>query len=265
MPEYILDPYVKWFENHVAHHRYMAEGGVLEMVKSKEAHTWRVLEHVREIRKESGASEDLCFAMEVAAVLHDVGRFPQLVGHGTYDDTGFNHAEESERIVRDSGLLESLPTSLREAILEAVKLHNLGVLPGDLAPDACRVLEVLRDADKLDAVRNILRCLNPDAPHGKALKSGLTWDEEKVSPMVLEAAKKRQLIAFNSIRWSNDFVLFVCCWLYDLHYNYSYRQLIASGNYDALLGKMPDDEPFVEVKAQLREDLLWIEARSRQP
>ena len=137
------------------------------------------------------------------------------------------------------------------------------MLPGNLGSEARLVLEVLRDADKLDAIGNILRCLDPEAPHGKALKIGLTWDESEVSDFALDAAKNRQLIAYQSIKWSNDFVLFVCCWLYDLHFNYSYKQLKESGNYEALLSKLPNAVPFAEVKEQLRDDLSWIEARSR--
>jgi len=263
MQKQSLKPYEAWFKDHVAAYQGQTDKS-RSMVESKVAHTYRVVDHIREIRREAGFSDELGFAMEVGALLHDVGRFPQLVQRGTYDDTGFNHAEESERIVRKAGILDDFSTELKEAVLDAVKLHNLGVLPGTLAPDSRLILEALRDADKLDAIVNILRYLNPNEAHGKALKSGLVWDEHAVTPMILDLAKERKLIAFKSIKWSNDFVLFVCCWLYDLHYNYSYRQLKTSGNFERLLDRMPDRAPFVEVKTQLREDLDWIEIRSRQ-
>lgn len=263
MQDYSLSPYELWFEQYVDDFRTEAKDKTLEMVEMKISHTMRVLGNAREIMKESGGSPELQFAMEVAALLHDVGRFPQLVKRESFDDTNYNHAEIGEQILRESDVLNPLPVHLRGVVLSAVKFHNLGVLPGNLGPDARLVLEVVRDADKLDAIRNILRYLKPGEAHGKALKSGLTWDENAVSSSVLEAAQNRQLIAFKSIKWSNDFVLFVCCWLYDLHFNFAFKQLKESGNFERLLAIMPNDAPFADLKIQLREDLDWIEARSR--
>lgn len=262
MEKKIFQRCVTWFDDHVNRYRELA-GDDGKMVDRKQRHTMRVLDHVREIIKESGANPELCVAMEIAALLHDVGRFPQIVKVKTFDDqAGYNHAEAGARLLMESELLDPLPAQMRGVILSAVKYHNLAVLPDTLGPDARLVLDVVRNADKIDAIRNNLRYLNKEALHGKALKSGLTWHETEVSPEVLDLAKRRQLIPFTAINWSNDFILFLCCWLYDLHFNYSFVQLDKSGNFEALLAKLPDAEPFAEVKAQLRDDLHWIRAKS---
>ncbi|QJB56070.1 HD domain-containing protein [Pseudodesulfovibrio sp. zrk46] len=263
MPELSMEPLREWFETHVDHYRNEA-GEASEMVELKHQHTFRVMTHARAIRKEWGASDEMSFALDAAALLHDVGRFPQVVRRKTYDDMeGYNHAVEGEKILSEAGVLDYLPDHIGEVVLTAVKHHNLGVLPGNLAPDARLVTEAVRDADKMDAIRNILRCLSPDALQGKALKSGMSWDDNEVSPVVFKAAMNRQLVAFEAIKWSNDFILFVCCWLYDLHYNYSYRHLSESGKFETLLSKLPDNGQFAELKEQFRSDLDWIEKRSR--
>lgn len=261
--EHHLELCKEWFDTHVTSYRELAGDDVF-MVERKVRHVARVLEHARAIIEEAGIDEELASIIEMATLLHDVGRFPQLVTKGTYDDrVGFNHAEEGVRLIQEASILSGLDDDAQKVILSAVNYHNCAVLPKTLGHEERLALEILRDADKLDAVRNNLKYLNPDAPHGKALKSGVIWDDIEASPSVLDMAIKRQLIPFKDIQWSNDFILFLCCWLYDLHFHYSYLKLKESGNYERLLDLLPDDGVMGDVKKQFREDLDWIISRSR--
>jgi len=252
-----------WFERFVDGFRTRA-GEKKLFLDRKVRHIKRVRAHVQEIGKECEWSRNMALAMDVAALLHDVGRFPQLVERKTYDDTlGYNHAEEGARLLAQADVLSVLPDSLRDRILCAISFHNCAILPGGLEPDSRLILDVLRDADKLDAVRNNLRYLSPDAPHNTVLKSGLLWDAQHVSPLVLELCFKRQLIPFNQIRWSNDFILFLCCWVYDLHFPYSFKQLRESGHFASLLERLPNNADLMPIKRQLASDLDWMAAQSR--
>lgn len=247
---------LEWFDSYTRDYVGRAPKDILLTVQSKISHTMRVLAHVRAIIEESGIRDDLRPVAEVAAIVHDVGRFPQLVQSSSFDDrTGYNHAEEGERILRNTTVLEPFEHGFREMVLTAVRCHNLGVLPDDLSPDERLVLEVLRDADKLDAVRNVVKYTTPESAYGKALKSGMTWHDTEVSDGVVELVMDRRLIPFEAIRWSNDFTLFMCCWIYDLHFPYAYRNLAESGNFEKLRAWMPDDAPFDRVKKRLRADL----------
>ena len=49
-------------------------------------------------------------------------------------------------------------------ILDTVRFHNVAALPHGLSPDSQLVLEVIRNADKLDAIRNNLTYLEPRRP-----------------------------------------------------------------------------------------------------
>ncbi|MDC0336529.1 HD domain-containing protein [Pseudodesulfovibrio sp.] len=262
MPDESIQTYRDWFDAFVRDHQEKAGENRL-LVERKQRHTMRVFDHVQAIIKESGASRELCHAMEIAALLHDVGRFPQLLDTNTYDDTaGFDHGEAGARILAESDLLDPLDIPMRGVVLSVVKYHNRGSLPKELGPDARLALEVVRDADKLDAIRNNLKYLSPDAPYGKALKSGLTWHDTEFSPQVFDLAMNRQLIPLDAIAWSNDFTLFLCCWLYDINFNYSFTHLKASGNFQALLDKLPDTTVFTPLKEQLWDDLNWIIVKS---
>lgn len=262
MPTSDFQQTLTWFNNQATQFKNHA-GDDAPLIERKQRHTMRVLDHVHEILKESGASDTLAQAVEMATLLHDIGRFPQIVDRETLDDKeGYNHAEEGARIINETHLLDNFSPDMRGVILSTIKYHNRAVLPENLGNDARLALEILRDADKLDAIRNNLKYLNPNAPHGKALKSGLTWHDTEVSPEVMELAMQRQLIPFETINWSNDFILFLCCWLYDLHFTYTFNHLKQSGNFEALLAKLPDTAQCTEAKKQLREDLDWIIAKT---
>ncbi len=234
------------------------------LVLRKKRHTMRVLAHVREIIKESGAGQELASAIEIATILHDIGRFPQITRKNTFDDNaGFNHAEEGAAILAQIDILDPVASGMKEVILNTVRYHNRATLPDGLGQEDRLALEVLRDADKLDSIRNNLKYLDPDAPHGKVLKSGLTWHNQKYSQEVYELARKRQLIPFKTITWSNDFILFLCCWIYDLHFPYSFLQLRDSGRFDELLSRLPETAEVMTLRSQLKDDLNWIIAKTR--
>ncbi|MEF2231619.1 MAG: HD domain-containing protein [Pseudodesulfovibrio sp.] len=254
---------LNWLNTHAKACRAQA-GDDAPLIDRKLRHTLRVLGHVRAIVRELPGRAGLVPLIEIAALLHDAGRFPQLVRQNTFDDrAGYDHAKAGADIVEKSGLLAPLAEPERALVLDVIRHHNAATLPHSLTPDARLALEVVRDADKLDAIRNNLKYLNPGAPHGKALKLGVRWDPEAVSDEALKLAANRELVPFRAIRWSNDFVLFLCCWLYDLHFHYSFTELQRSGNYEALLAKLPDNDTFAALKTQFREDLAFIAAASR--
>ncbi len=258
----LITEHLVWFDKYARRHEEKADDMVVELVQRKRRHTLRVLGHVRGILKTISIPARLSKLAEISAILHDVGRFPQLVGRATFDDqTGYNHAEEGATILRDSNKLDSMPAEEKEIILAAVQYHNRAKIPPNLAPDTALVLKILRDADKLDAIRTNLRYMGPDSPHGKALKTGLIWHKTEYSPHIAKLVLNRQLVPYQDIKWSNDFVLFVCCWVYDLHFYYAYKHLDRSGQFEQLLAWLPNENSFPALKKQLRTDLSQFIAK----
>ncbi|WP_207263334.1 HD domain-containing protein [Desulfovibrio sp. Huiquan2017] len=231
-------------------------------VRRKIVHPMRVLAHVRRILAEERPGPELALAAEIAAILHDIGRFAQLVDLRTVDDAAaYDHGAEGARILAEGDILDGLNGHWRAAIIEAVRLHNRAALPEAMDPDARLVAEMVRDADKLDAVRNSVNGLLHKELTGRAIKYGITVHDTEVSPDAVRRTRERRLIPYTSMRWSNDFVLFLCAWVHDLHFAYAYNRLIDSGHFEQLLDMLPDQGPFPELKAQLRADLHRLAGR----
>jgi HD superfamily phosphohydrolase YqeK len=245
-------------------HADRAPDEIRPLVRRKIAHTMRVLAHVRHILAEERPGKDPALAAEIAAILHDAGRFPQLADRRTFDDrAGYDHGEEGARILAGADVLDGLDRHWRETVIQAVRLHNRGVLPEVMDPDARTVTEMVRDADKLDAVRNSVNGLLRKELTGRAIKYGITVHPTEVSPDTVRRTRERKLVPYASMRWSNDFVLFLCAWIHDLHFPYAYNRLIDTGHFEQLLALLPDQGVFPELKEQLRADLFRLAGRER--
>jgi hypothetical protein len=241
-----------------------APADIKPRVRRKIIHPMRVLAHVRHIIREERPDPALALAAEMAAILHDTGRFAQLVDHRTADDgSRYDHGEEGARILAGADVLDGLDRHWRETVIQAVRLHNRGVLPEVMDPDARTVTEMVRDADKLDAVRNSVNGLLRKELTGRAIKYGITVHPTEVSPDTVRRTRERKLVPYASMRWSNDFVLFLCAWIHDLHFPYAYNRLIDTGHFEQLLALLPDQGVFPELKEQLRADLFRLAGRER--
>lgn len=118
----------------------------------KRIHTLGVLGNVRALCSLRNVSGEMCQLAEMAAILHDVGRFEQIRQYGTFlDGKSLDHGDLSARIVKEQKWLEDDPD--RDVILQAVQQHNK-LKPDISDPKAACICELVRDADKLD----ILRC-----------------------------------------------------------------------------------------------------------
>jgi hypothetical protein len=255
---------LRWLVDFGRAHEARAPEELRGRVRRKIQHPMRVLAHVRHILAEERPEPDLALAAEIAAILHDTGRFAQLVDRRTAGDGGeYDHGEEGARILAGADVLESLDEHWRAVVIEAVRLHNRAALPDDMAPDARTVTEMVRDADKLDAVRNSVNGLLRKELTGRAIKYGITVHPTEVSPDTVRRTRERKLVPYASMRWSNDFVLFLCAWIHDLHFPYAYNRLIDTGHFEQLLALLPDQGVFPELKEQLRADLFRLAGRER--
>ncbi len=75
----------QWFLEYSASFE-MEEAGDQEMIELKRAHTLRVVDNTVLVAREERLAESLALLAEAAALLHDIGRFPQFAQYRTYRD-----------------------------------------------------------------------------------------------------------------------------------------------------------------------------------
>ena len=114
---------------------------------------------------------------------------------------------------KNEGLLDGLPSSTRETLLTAVRLHNRRDLPANLPERVAQYVHLVRDADKLDIFR-----VFEDAVRGGGLAGHpeIAWSLDvkgKTNPDILAAIGAGKTISYAWVKSLADFVLIQVGWL----------------------------------------------------
>ena len=198
-------------------------GELEEMLRLKLDHTMSVVECARRIMAGEGFPPEEFRLGEIAALLHDTGRYAQFKKYRTFRDAvSVDHAAYSAEVVERLHWLDGFPADERECVLTAVRCHNRKELPNGLTPLAGRVAHLVRDADKLD----IFRVLETSVAGGK-LESHpeIAWGlpvHAAPSAEVVAAVCAGRPVEYGWIKSLADFVMIQVGWLHGgLHYRTS--------------------------------------------
>lgn len=243
----------EWFDSYCGSFR-SADPELQRNYDLKEVHTRNVCQAARLIAQDGGPRRRML--AEVAALCHDLGRFPQFREYRTFKDgESLNHAHLSARILKESVLLGFLPESERNSVLMAVRLHNVYEVPSGLAPETEDLLRLVRDADKVDIWRVFSEYFH--APEGeRASGAGLGFpDLPACSPEVLAEVAAGKMVQLSSLKSLHDFKLLQLSWVYDINFPSTLRLIKETGVLERLAATLPGEQPVLEVLACVRDHL----------
>lgn len=221
----------------------------------KRNHSLRVHALARHIVMAEGLSRPAVYV--AAALLHDIGRFPQFACYGTYrDDRSVDHGEEGVRVLADSTFLDAFNSQDRMAITEAVRMHNKRELPVDFCPYARSLCEVVRDADKLDIIPVVLRSMQPQGPRDSIVTLDLEDDPNVWSSAVLDVALAGDSPAYTQLRYLNDFKILLATWGAGLTFAASRDVFVRRKYLDRLYALLPAADPLTCLKDELTRRLV---------
>jgi len=253
----ILDPYLTWFDRFVESFPAETEEDKSNILLKKE-HSLRVLEETRAITASLDLEKDLAFTIHLAALLHDLGRFPQYARYKCYRDSmSENHARLGVKTLGRTGLLKGLPAKARKMIVGAVFCHNLAALPSGLSHETELAARVVRDADKLDILSLVLRdFLRPGQPERRVFVEGLNLDEAGYSDRVLEQVTAGRQVDYRNVVFLNDFKLLLCGWVYDFNFPHTCTKVLDQGYLEELIAYLPPTQEFYRLGGQLISDVM---------
>jgi hypothetical protein len=264
----------RWFHTYVG--TFAAENAnrwnVIEM---KADHCLRVRGEIRNIAESAGMDPGEVRLAEAVGLLHDVGRFAQVAGWGTFMDLGStNHARLGVRVLRSEGVLDSVERQARKIILVAVENHNKPEIPSRLMGSALIYSRLVRDADKLDIYRILTgiyaRRENPpeagdsiflvlpdvevqgvsggSPPEGRA-------GENVVSENVYRNILDGKVVPYAELRNLNDFKLLQMGWVYDLNFPLSLRRVRERRVLEKIRESMPPSRMIDKIYDRARSHL----------
>ncbi|MBN1292044.1 MAG: HD domain-containing protein [Candidatus Latescibacteria bacterium] len=231
----------KWFNDYY-NSCVSTDGKKYNLLILKLEHSIKVGNHAKAISEDE---EWPAFEVDVAetlGLLHDVGRFSQLVEFGTFSDAySINHGERGYSDVRSSGVLQQLPQEIQTILLNGIRFHNARRIPDDLDKASTRFLKLIRDADKLDIFRIIHKAVHQKSTERQPEIILHVDINGPVNPAALSELENRQNVSYRNIKSLADFGLMQLSWIYDLNYRYSFKYFSDHGIFANIIDILPSN------------------------
>lgn len=243
-------------------------------IELKRNHTLRVLENACRIVAAHGVagdsaggtgggfSGDVARASLLAALYHDVGRFPQYAAYKTFSDQrSVNHGIlgcktlKRQRTASSACPMQQEPAHIQAWVLASIGMHNRFLVPAGISAELKFVTDVVRDSDKLDIFPVMVSTFTRDGSDNDVVTLHLEEKDDAWSQPILDALRFKRLASYRDMRYVNDFKLLLGSWVFELNFSESRRMLRERGLIEALLATWPVDPEVESLKAVVREAL----------
>lgn len=232
----------EWFDRYVG--RYRSQEGLLPFaLELKYGHSHRVAENARLIAEGIGLAPDDVQLAYLCGLLHDIGRFIQHERYGSFRDADtLDHGLAGRQVLEEENLSSCFSPENWMRMVSAVEYHNrkTNAIPAGLSAKTQELLNIIRDADKLDIMDLVLQSVARDGfrdlpdmlPHIRLSR--------ELTPAVLEEFQKNKTISTDSLATVTDFLVMLATWFYDFNYAPSRRLAVSSRMIERLEKELPD-------------------------
>lgn len=221
------------------------------LIDMKVAHSLHVYDNAQAIIDRegiSGTTAELCL---LAAIYHDIGRFPQLARYGTFNDReSINHGRLGVITLRDTPPPGPLSKEDWKIVRIAVGQHNLRAIRQTLPEPFATPARLVRDADKLDIYRVMISHFSGENPD-PVITHGFKDIPDRYTPAILQDVMNERTADYKQLRYANDFKILILGWLYDLHFSSSIRILAEREHLDRIISFLPKDERIEALKKKI--------------
>lgn len=257
-----LDNFRLWFEAYST--RFFGEDPYINAhLRMKQEHIGRTCREILVLAEHLALDDHQKQIAEVVALFHDVGRFPQFAQYRTFNDAeSIDHSHLGVEVLRQEGVLDVLRREDRQWVETAVEHHGRKSLPATLNGQALLFAKLIRDADKPDIFRVVIRLYRQyrEDPAASLWELDLP-DEPWYSTDVCEAVMKGSLIEHSMMRTLNDKMLCKLSWVYDMNFAASLARLREERFLEQILSFLPATP---EIERLGEKILAYVDSRVHQ-
>ncbi|MBN1804950.1 MAG: HD domain-containing protein [Sedimentisphaerales bacterium] len=257
-----LDKIKIWFDDYVKGF-YGDDETVNANIELKEKHTRRTCKEILYLADELELDENQRLISETIALLHDIGRFEQLLKYRTYSDArSVDHCLLGLEVLQTNRVLDGIDLQEKLIIQKAIEYHGRKELPAGLDDEYLLFSKLIRDADKLDALNVVTKYYKQYKENPVGFKVCLELpDEPGYSEYVLNELFNERCVDYRQLKTLNDLMLSLLCWVYDMNFTPALKRLMECGYLHELLGFLPQDENMGKVGKKI---LGYVDFRMKQ-
>ena len=214
----------------------------------KRDHILRVIGYAEVLSRSIECDESTVLLAQLAALLHDIGRFDQFEKYHTFDDSiSADHAELAVGVITEKKWLSELPDEVQNQIIRAVLNHNKLAIAKSDDPQVILLSQLLRDADKLDILDLAIKEFSPQ---NKNKNNAFFYDLEAsstVSKQIAKSLASEKLPNKGDLKTVTDFKLLQMAYVYDLNFRESFSIVNKKGYLKQLFETMPKTDQVFDL------------------
>jgi len=221
-------------------------------IQLKIDHSLRVLDNARAILEGENVTGHTATLTSLAALYHDIGRFPQYTEYGTFKDVdSTNHGRLGVLTLRKIDLPKGLTDKDWRAIRTTVALHNVKEIRSETPASLTAMANTVRDADKLDIYSIILDHLGDNSDSKPVVIHSLEDRPHKYSQVVFDTVLSGRSCDYHLMRYTNDFILLITGWLFNLGFRTSVQLFAQSGLVEQAFSILPKDDKIQSLEEKV--------------
>lgn len=194
-------------------------------------HTFRVMKISKDLCKKKYISREETKLAQVIALLHDIGRFEELLYMKKLDSAKFDHSAVGIKVLFEDNVIDkfNLDKKYYNTIETAVLNHSRKTIPEDLSEEELLQTKIIRDADKLDNfVLKITRKIEECFPGNIQSKSEV--EDSLITDKVYKSIMNNECVDVHDRETKLDLFICVLGFVYDLNFKES-LEIVKENNY----------------------------------
>lgn len=253
---YFVQKIENWF-NQFAENKIKENPDVAFFLETKLFHTHKVRTNARIIAESLSMKAAEIQLSETIALLHDIGRFPQMINYKTFDDNlSEDHSILAIKEIKTCQLLDKLTQREAEIIEYAVFNHNKKRIDDSLDSEQIIMAKLIRDADKIDIYRVVS---HHHEKSGKSEKSNkIVLDLPKngdISMSVYQDIVERKIVERKNVKSSEDHIALQAAWVFDINFPISLKLIKNQPYIKELIDLLPETEKGKEIRKIVYKEL----------
>ncbi len=185
----------------------------------KITHTYQVINNIKIISKNLNLSKEDQQLAELIALLHDIGRFNELVITKKFDNNNFNHALYGSNLLFEDKLIRNfIEDNKYDYIIKfAIENHNKLAIEKTSNEKELLFAKLIRDADKIDIYR-----VNKELPlneiYPEIIDSNKDIEDSYISDEVYNSIRNRKCVVTSDRKYPLDYLLCCLAFIFDINY-----------------------------------------------
>jgi putative nucleotidyltransferase with HDIG domain len=241
-----------WFNNYCNSFTELAEIQRLNFNIKKE-HSLRVADIALYLSDKLEWTDDERQIAFLVGLLHDIGRFSQLVEFDTFnDEKSVNHAENGVKILKGENLFEQLNIGNKELVFAAILNHNKFKIQDGLTGQELLHAKLIRDADKMDIFRVLTEYYTK---RSGTVNHALTWELPKgtnVAPAVAKEVLAGKMVSKKNVASEMDVKIMQLSWVFDLNFRPTFEYLVKNRYLESVYNSLPKNDLVIEIYRKIK-------------